>query len=60
MEMMPMFTYPDAACDVIGAIKAERRRTLAILARYTEQMEAAGLVKTVALLQKISREIEEP
>ena len=55
-----MFTYPDAACDVIGAIKAERRRTLAILARYTEQMEAAGLVKTVALLQKISREIEEP
>lgn len=27
-----MFKYPDAACDIIGAVKEERRRMLAWLA----------------------------
>jgi len=57
-QAMPMNTYPDAATDVIGAIKAERRRTLDILARYTEQMDAAGWVKTVALLKRVAGEVE--
>jgi len=31
IQMMPMDLYPDAACDVVGAIKAERHRWLALL-----------------------------
>ena len=52
LKMMPMDTYPDAACDVIGAIKAERRRWLELLDEIERKAGFDTVAEVIAWLRK--------
>ena len=53
--MMPMNSWPDAACDIVGAVKEERRRTIEIILLY--RAKCANAPSVVRMLDKMLEEV---
>ena len=55
---LPMFGYPDAAVDVVGAQRDFRRLMLAAIERLEERAKAGEFKRWSQLFEELRREVE--